>query len=354
MEKHEQEKYKKQLEKLRWLSFHEELRYRALKKSKPSYCEAIDRVLEIAGFHITLTEFEKPIFRGFERSDGSIEEGVKKRKESLELREKLQEELDAFSKRYPFVSKDDKEAMEEFKKIKEKYKDLLTIREDNQRRKINRLKSLIQANFDEWTHFITLTFHHNELDIKKAKQHIKKWAYEMSKLIPDFKYIYVMEFQERGSIHFHVLCKCVGKDGVLSKKQFMKVRETWKHGAINIKGIRYKYIPKEHREEAEKELKELSKDERLLTIWSIGSYLTSYLKKGADNMLLFGSKMYGHSEGLKKEIKITGNKEKIAQILSDLGVEQLKSKTYEIHIEETENKVKKTYWNKLIPKEDEK
>jgi hypothetical protein len=48
-------------------------------------------------------------------------------------------------------------------------------------------------------------------------------------------------------------------------------------------------------------------------------------RKGADNMLLFGSKMYGNSEGLKPSIKITDAK-KIARLMGYLGTDGLKKK----------------------------
>ncbi|MEK0086175.1 rolling circle replication-associated protein, partial [Benzoatithermus flavus] len=347
LEKWQQEEYKKQLEQLRKIAQQEEYMYRTLKERNPRYIQEINKSLEIAGFHICLAEYEKPIIRGFVRDATSVQEGVKNRLESLKLREELQKELDDFSKRHPFVSKDDKEAIAELEKIKEKYKDELVIREDNERRKIKKLKLLVQSNFDEWTHFITLTHHYNQLNIKKAKQNFKEWAKEVNKIVDDFKYVYVMEFQTRGAIHFHVICKCADEKGVLDKKRFMKVRQAWKHGMINIKGIKYQYVPKENKKEAQEELKQLAADEQLVTIWSLGNYLTSYLKKQSDNMLLFGSAMYGFSKNLKKEIKITDEK-KIAQLLEMLGVEQLKEKTYEIYQAETDNNIKLTFWNKLI------
>lgn len=351
LDKKQQEQYKKQLEYFREIAENEEYDFQKLKDNNPKYVKEINKVLEISGFNISLTEFEKPILKGFQRSDESINDGVQKRLESLELREQMQSELDEFSKKYPFISKDDSEAIEEFKKIKEKYKDSLVIRKDNERRKINKLKTLIQSNFDEWTHFITLTHHHNELDVKRAKERFKKWAKDMNKIVTDFKYVNVLEFQERGAVHFHVVCKCTNEKGVLAKSQFMKVRKTWeKHGSINIKGIKYKYdreVSKELKNKVKMELKELSQDEQMAVIWSLGSYLTSYLEKGADNMLLFGSKMYGYSKGLKESIKITEPK-KIAQILRYLGTGGLKENSYEIEIPQTENKLTKTYWNKLM------
>lgn len=170
----------------------------------------------------------------------------------------------------------------------------------------------------------------------------------MKKVIPDFKYVYVIEFQQRGSIHFHVICRCVDENGTwMDRKAFNKVTKIWKHGNTDIKGISQKYIPKKAREKAQQELNIDSDEEKVIAIWSLGSYLTSYLEKGADNMLLFGSKMYGNSEGLKPSIKITDAK-KIARLMGYLGTDGLKKKVYDIEIPETNNKITKTFHNKLI------
>lgn len=352
MDRKEQNQYKKKLEDIRKVSEKEESDFQKLKEKNPKFIKEIKQVLEINGFHISLTTFEKPIIRGFERSEDAVQDGVEQRLENMELRKQLQLELDDFAERNRYISKDNSEALAELKQIKEKYKDNLTIREDNQRRTINKLKSIIQANFDEWTHFITLTHHHNELDIKRAKETIKEWTKKVRKLMPNFVYVYVMEFQERGSIHFHILCRCADEKGLLSKKDFVKVRETWKKGSINIRGIKYQYVPKKHVNEAMRDLVELGQDEQMRTIWSLGNYLTSYLQKGVDNMLLFGSQMYGNSKGLKPTIRITDQK-KIAQILKSVGTDGLKENLYEIEIPETNNKLIKKYYNKLIKNQTE-
>lgn len=348
VDKKEEKQYKSQLEYFRKMQEEEEYQYQKLKENNPKYVQEYSETLEISGYHIVHSKFEKPLIRGFERSEESIQLALEKRQKSMEKRDELQSELDAFAECYPYITKDDKDAIAELEAIKNKYKDDLTIREDNQRRKITNLKKKIQANFDEWTHFITLSIHKNMLDIKKTKEYIKKWTKDMKKVIPDFKYVYVIEFQQRGSIHFHVICRCVDENGTwMDRKAFNKVTKLWKHGNTDIKGISQKYIPKKAREKAQQELNIDSDEEKVIAIWSLGSYLTSYLEKGADNMLLFGSKMYGNSEGLKPSIKITDAK-KIARLMGYLGTDGLKKKVYDIEIPETNNKITKTFHNKLI------
>jgi hypothetical protein len=175
----------------------------------------------------------------------------------------------------------------------------------------------------------------------------------MKKIFPEFEYIYVVEFQKRGSIHFHVICSMdPGKK--VSKEKFNETRGTWNWGdntnGIDIKGINYKYIPKSKDSDIG-ELEQKNATEKVKTIWSVGNYLTSYLKKDANATFLFGNKMYGASTGLKTVIEITDPK-KIAKLERELGLANLKEKVYEVEIPETGNKVTKKYYNKLILKKE--
>jgi len=81
-------------------------------------------------------------------------------------------------------------------------------REDNIMRTRSRVRRLIEANdgqYNEITKFITYTFKENIKSIKEAntywKKYMKKIQYKYGKL----KYITVIEFQERGAIHYHTL-----------------------------------------------------------------------------------------------------------------------------------------------------
>lgn len=100
--------------------------------------------------------------------------------------------------------------------------------------------------------------------------------------------------------------------------------------------------------EAKTELQELSASERMVTIWSVGNYLTSYLEKGADDVLLFGSKMYGASSGLKEEIVLRDKKNRC----NPIGVRSraTQGKTYEIQQTETDNTITMKCYNQLILK----
>lgn len=340
--------YNKHLEKIRESVEEDEQFFQRLKSNNPNYKKPYNAQLKISGFHVELSVFEKPVWRGTQRNQQAIEEGVEKRKESMAIKKELDKELADYANRYPNATKEDEEALAALKAIKSKYEPLIKTREDNYRRKVNKLKSKIQANFDSWTHFITLSFKENEMDVPRAKKRFEKWVEKMKKIYPDFLYVYVIEWQQRGAVHFHVVSSLdVGKK--VHPKKFKETCETWTYGSIDIVGVNYKYVSKEHQKSAEKELMELSQSEKLKTIWSIGNYLVSYLKKDADSVLLFGSKLYGASSDLKEEIVIRDEK-KIAQVIKGLGLGNLKRKDYEINIEQTDNKVMKSFFNMLIKK----
>lgn len=347
MNEKEQNTYKMKLRKYEKEADFEERIYQKCKYKNPKFTKPINEKLVISGFHIEHSIYENPIWKGMQRHKSSVDQGVEKRKQSLESKKEMDKEIEDLIKRHPDISvTENPTAIAELEKIKKKYGEVLTRREDNDRRKIRSLKSKIQSNFDLWTHFVTLTFKDNLYDMKKAKKHLEKWIEKMKILYPEFKYVYVLEFQKRGACHFHTLCS-MDRGRKVSKEKFKKTTETWKYGNIDIAGINYKYIPKKHVKEAEKELQELSSSDKLKTIWSVGNYLTSYLKKGSDSVLLFGSKMYGNSSDLKEEIVIT-DKEKIDQILGELGVDRLKKNEYKISIDETNNTVLKNFYNVLI------
>jgi hypothetical protein len=308
--------------------------------------------LKISGFHIEISEFRDPIYIGGKRDEESILEGVEKRKRTKELKEQMNQEIEEFVRLHPNISvTNNPEHIADLNKIRAKYEVELKSREDNNKRKITALRDKIQSNYEIWTHFITLTFKDNVVDLNLAKERLKDWTKKMKKIFPEFQYIYVTEFHQSGGVHFHVICSMdPGKK--VSPKKFNETRHTWNWGSntsgIDIKGINYKYIPKNNNSDTG-ELKPKDAKEKIQTIWSVGNYLTSYLKKDANATFLFGSKMYGSSTGLKTVIEITDIK-KIAELELELGLANLKEKVYEVEIPETGNKVTKKYYNKLILK----
>lgn len=352
--------FKQLMVKIGWYKELEDFEFKKRKESSPNYVKEIRETLTLSGLHIKHTHYDVPVLKGFKRDKVAVDAGAKQRKKSNAIKKDMEKEIDEFAERYPDATRHDKKAIKELEKIEKKYAEMIPVREDNLRRKINKFRSIIQSNWDEWTHFITLSFKNNETNITKAKKKLERWIEKMRELYPDFIYAYVIEFQKRGAVHFHLICK-LDDGNVISKKRFKEFRATWeRHGGINIKGLAMKYIPKKIQDEVKQELESLPDHEKMQNVWSVGRYLTSYLEKDAASVRLFGSKLYGNSQGLKEEIKLTDPK-KIANALSQLGVDRLKENVLEIpanvydengnYVENHDLKTTMKFYNVLMPKE---
>lgn len=99
-----------------------------------------------------------------------------------------------------------------------------------------KVRRLINANFNNQSAFITLTFAKNMQDIDKANYEFKKWQQKMKRKI-DFKFVGVIEFQERGAIHYHLICNLDYDKKKLKNRKWRQEKErelarTW--------GIKYK------------------------------------------------------------------------------------------------------------------
>ena len=89
-----------------------------------------------------------------------------------------------------------KEATEEHKEVN---------RATTLNRARNSIIRLVETNSNVWKSFITLTYSENMQDIQKVKEH---WKYTLKKLHKDYKelyWLYVIEVQQRGAYHLHLL-----------------------------------------------------------------------------------------------------------------------------------------------------
>ena len=69
----------------------------------------------------------------------------------------------------------------------------------------NKIIRLANCNPDMTT-FITLTYAENMQDLTQSKKDLEKCIRLLQKDYQGFKYLYVLEFQTRGAIHYHMLC----------------------------------------------------------------------------------------------------------------------------------------------------
>lgn len=160
----------------------------------------------------------------------------------------------------------------------------------------NDLTRLINSNYIKGSsRFITLTFRENVQDFnyanKEFNKFIKRFNYYLGYSV---QYTVVVEFQERGAIHYHAIFYNIPK-----KLDLPKCTELWGHGSFNCK--------------------------RIDRVVNVGSYMVKYMSKNANDERLRGKKMYFNSRGLKKPIEI---KEPIS-VMALVGALQGQAPIYE-------------------------
>lgn len=150
-------------------------------------------------------------------------------------------------------------------------------RADNLNKSKANLRRLINANATGNDLFITLTYAENMINIDKGKDDFKKFAkrlnYRLVKQGRDkIKYVYVVEFQKRGAVHFHCMFfNC----GYLDPKI---LSEIWGHGFVKIN--------------------------RINDVDNAGAYVVKYMNKDMIDERLVNKDLYGRSRGLNEPIEI--------------------------------------------------
>lgn len=136
-----------------------------------------------------------------------------------------------------------------------------------------RIRRLILANFDNHSKFITLTFRENMTDLDEAHVRFKRFIQRMRYKYQGFKYLAVVEFQERGAVHYHMI----------SDLPFIKNKELadiWKQGFVKINDISH--------------------------VDNVGAYMIKYMAKDLADKRLSGRKAYLYSKGLEKPCELRG------------------------------------------------
>lgn len=131
-----------------------------------------------------------------------------------------------------------------------------------------KIRQLVNSN-PTMDKFLTLTFAENVTDIRTANYEFKKFRQKLERhLGRAFKYLGVIEFQERGAVHYHLMMD-------IPFIEWQELSELWGKGRIKIERIR-----KANR---------------------AGLYMaktTNYLLKGATDTRLFGKKVFFYSYNL--------------------------------------------------------
>lgn len=198
----------------------------------------------------------------------------------------------------------------------------------------NNIIRLVSCNSDMKV-FCTLTYKENMQDIKKSRKQLQYFFQKLHKDYSNLKYLWVMEYQDRGAIHFHILLNLNinlnHTDGRKSKehKQFENDfnNRYWSRGFIDLKSLENNY--------------------------SAGKYIATYLVKDLLELDLEGYRVYSYSKNLNKpkvsKIFIQDTKvETVINIYQEYKVQYVNS--YEIkYIDKTGKKrIKKVNYYDLI------
>lgn len=135
------------------------------------------------------------------------------------------------------------------------------------------LRRLINSNIQQYSKFMTLTFKDNIQDLTVANYEFTKF---MKRLSYHYKvkiqYSVVIEFQDRGAIHYHCLLY-----NLTEKVDVNFISGLWGNGFVKMNAIN--------------------------NVDNVGAYVCKYMTKTDDDRLL-GRKMYFNSRGLKKPLEL--------------------------------------------------
>ena len=167
----------------------------------------------------------------------------------------------------------------------------------------NNIIRLANSNPDLTT-FITLTYKENMQDLSKSKKHLNYFFKKLTKDYKNFKYLYVLEYQERGAIHYHMLCNLpiefiTAKRG--RKSQVQKEYEQWFSKAYwsNRGFVDVRNLSSEGNDNA-------------------GKYISAYLVEDLMSLDLQGNKCFGYSRNLNKPVvELIDSNEDLGEILNN-------------------------------------
>lgn len=160
---------------------------------------------------------------------------------------------------------------------------------DSVRKSFNRLKMLINCNFDQpdQVRYVTLTYAANMTDNARIREDMQKFVRNMKRRFGPFEYIYVKERQARGAWHMHCVLFFPDPAPFMSNTDDdHPVRDAWGHGFVNVQGF--------------------SND-----INNLGNYLCAYLtddraaskKGGRLANYESGIRLYNCSRGVRRPVK---------------------------------------------------
>lgn len=146
------------------------------------------------------------------------------------------------------------------------------------KRRRDRIRQLVCANFDSGSKFVTLTF--NDLqdfditDVISCNKYFKKFILRLKYRYPEMKYVAVIEFQDkngRGAVHYHMICNLP----YIKKSELSKI---WGGGFIKINAID--------------------------KVDNVGAYVIKYMTQEMADKRLCRLNAYLHSRGLDEPVTL--------------------------------------------------
>ncbi len=99
---------------------------------------------------------------------------------------------------------------------------------ENRHKRIQKAKSTVRRLIKTYDlgRFVTLTFKENQKNVKEADHEFRKFMKRLLRRYPDFKYVAIREFQDRGAVHYHMAINRFIEHAELAK--------IWGHGFVWI------------------------------------------------------------------------------------------------------------------------
>lgn len=160
-----------------------------------------------------------------------------------------------------------------------------------------KFSDLMDVNFKRGDKYVTMTYAKKDVSLDEAGRDFDNWIKRMREKYGDFKYLGVRSFQERGTIHFHVLMTL--PDIPIEEFRSGTFQNIWGLGAVDVKKIY--------------QLNRTGKYAKLK------NYLLGNLQEFKEDERSFGKRLLLKSKNLEKPPVIKGTYKEIREILEGLG-----------------------------------
>ena len=171
-----------------------------------------------------------------------------------------------------WTCENDPEFKENYEKMKQDPSYIKERSDRSIRRTRKNIQDVLNANLDDRSYFLTLTFAENLQDYKKANS---KFNYFIRIKNKGIKYLAVKEHQQRGAIHYHLIVFDI------TKEKLDELTNSWSYGFWYVKKITNKFT------------------------YSIANYMTKYFTKEKNQLVNAGFRVFTKSNNLQKPLKIS-------------------------------------------------